>query len=276
MPVATAKHFSRLGWRRFVCWACIVLAAAVLFGCSRFQSFPGPSDPEALVLLQQIHRKNDGLKTFKGRGLLRFQAPNAKPLRERVVWVGALPARIRVDILAAGQTMVKMAADGAFLYVVDMAGIFDPSRFFRKIRVSDPDLKRMISVPIKISELVALLAGKIPMVDYDAVRFEAGLSDRQVLVLGRRWSGAVQKVYLGKDDGELIEVVRFDRNGRFRYRAAFERLQSVGGYRVPARLVLTGPDDARLVLSIERYWADAEVTPDMFRLEKPETLTSSS
>jgi hypothetical protein len=65
-------------------------------------------------------------------------------------------------------------------------------------------------------------------------------------------------------------VETFYLNGDLKYRAEFNTMQDIQGYRVPSRLVLTTDDGSGFQLDVERYWAGVSVSPSLFVLTPPE------
>ena len=61
----------------------------------------------------------------------------------------------------------------------------------------------------------------------------------------------------------------YGRGGGLIYRAVFEKMQFIDGYRVPSRLLITDDRDQSLQLTIHRYWADVPVDPSVFLLAPP-------
>jgi hypothetical protein len=62
-------------------------------------------------------------------------------------------------------------------------------------------------------------------------------------------------------------MVRYDRSGKARYRAAFEETRTVGGFRVPQLLRIQHGPDAEFTLSVDRYLTNVDVSADQFVLQ---------
>ena len=61
----------------------------------------------------------------------------------------------------------------------------------------------------------------------------------------------------------------FDLTGTVVYRLELIRMQEIKSYRVPYRLKVSNDDGAGFQLDLDRYWADAEVSPSVFALTPP-------
>jgi hypothetical protein len=219
-------------------------------------------------VVEQLRNVNQNLVAFKGVGRIKLRDSSRKiaPLSERAAWVAALPHKLRLAILASGRPVFKMAADGRYLYLVDLT---NPERSFLKMRASDPGLKRLIALPVKSSDVVALLAGRTPIVDHStATLAEAAEGDGCVLVL-KKWWTVVEKVYLDPERTGVRRVEYFEPDGTLRYRVDFERMQDIQGYQVPAQLLLSNDRGIDLRVEITRFMAEASVAPSMFVLSPP-------
>ena len=250
------------------CWLLVFSA------CSAMNRLPpeerATAQFEAETVLRQLAYANAPLSTFKGLGHIKIRDLQRPPLSERMAWIAAVPDKLGLVVLAAGRPVVRVAADGQFLYMVDLQ---DPAHSYAKMRTADASLKRLIHIPITVTDVIALLSGRIPIRDHSRAFLQ---KDRQsggwILVLENWWQ-VVEKIYLGADrrDVHRMEVISAD--GEVRYWAKFEEMQNVLGYRVPRRLVIGNDTGSRVHLEIEQYLVDVPVTSSMFSLPPPDTAS---
>jgi len=223
---------------------------------------------EARQLLVSLSDANPSLSAFKGVGKIKMWNPDRSTVSERVAWVGASPESLRIEVLVSGRSMIKFSTDGRHMYFIDLR---DPEPSLTKMRTIAPDLQHLASLPVKIREIVELMAGRPPSVNYSDVHLirQTG-GDGYILVL-EKWWRITEKIYLNKDRSEIEKVEVFNNNQRLRYRVIFNRMQDVRGYRVPARLTITDEKGAGLILDIDRYLTDVSITPSVFVLSPPDT-----
>jgi hypothetical protein len=249
--------------------ACLLLVSIGLSACSTLrQRLPEDRRAEkaAKQLLVDISQTNQNLISFKGIGKIRIWGPQQPPINERVAWIGSVPVSLRIVVLASGQPVVKFATDGRYLYFIDLQ---NPGSSFKKIRSGDASLDKLISMPVKSSDIISLLAGRPPLLDHSrAVLMEDAVNGGAVLILEKWWQ-VVEKIYLNADKSAVEKVELFG-GGKLRFRVEFKRMQQIKGYRVPRRLKITGSDGTGLQLDIDRYIADVSVKPSMFVLTPPE------
>jgi hypothetical protein len=175
--------------------------------------------------------------------------------------------KLSIAVLISGYPAVKLATDGKWLYYLEVHG---QDTTFRKIPASDPSLKKLISIPIPSSDLITLLAGRIPMPKFDsAALIEEKATPGYVLVLKEKWWGVRQKIYYDQSMSEVRQVDIFHRSGLLKYRAEIESMQWINGFQVPLRLRLLTGDGADCLLNIDRYWVNVDLPPDVFVLTPP-------
>ena len=222
---------------------------------------------EAVNLLSSLNTKNQNLKAFKGIGRIKLWHNNNPGIDERVAWAGDSPSSLRIEVLASGQPLIKFSTDGNFLYYLDLTT--NPTSF-KKIRSTDASLDRLVSIPIRSGDVVSLLSGRIPIHEYtSAGLIKNKLKKGYIIVLKKRWRGVIEKVYLDENKSDIQKVEMFKSDGSLKYRAAFKTMQHIKGYHVPLKLVISNDDGTGFMLDIERYMADAAVSPSMFVLSPP-------
>jgi len=250
-----------------------LIAVSLISGCAVFRPAREPEiTPAAKVnvvlgLLSTLKTQNDSLRNFKGIGSIQIRQNGQLRLDQRVAWIGEKPAKFVVAVLISGYPAVKLATDGKWLTYLEMNG---QDTNFRKIQATDPSLEKLISIPISSSDVIALLAGRIPMPEFDQVALIEEQSTRgYVLVLKDRWWGVRQKIFYDPGISEIRQVDVFSRSGSLRYRVEIESMQSINGFQVPQRLWLSTDNGADCRLNIDRYWVNIDPQPDVFVLTPP-------
>jgi hypothetical protein len=246
-----------------------------------------PSETKAVISI--LKNQNHTLKTIKGVGKITFLEGEKKEMTTRIAWVASTPDKFRVALSSvSGHPMVSAASNGQWFYFVSHA-----SGDFYKKRSSNVNMKRFFSISIKSEDIVNILFGHIPVVEYDsAVLMEnrsikgrsgkavekseisslnnntKGNKNGYILLLKNRWRNIREIIYLNdKENPDKIEM--FGLTGKMVYRVELIRMQEVDSYRVPYRIRVSNDNGTGFQLDIDRYWANATVSPSVFMLAPP-------
>jgi hypothetical protein len=251
------------------------LAAALLAGCSGvtgvMDSQPAViEDPaaaaEARSVIATLQQANSALKTFKGVGRLTVRQEGKVQVDERMAWVGAPPLKLSVVLFAASFPALRMAGDGEWLYYHDGQ---EPGAPVKRMRASDPDFKRILSIPIQASDIIALMCGRMPLKEHNRATIQPLASGKGYVLLLMDGRSVRQKIFLDETKSETRQTEVYDSWGKLVFQANFLEMQVVSGYRVPSRLVVSRGEDATVQMLVEKYWADVPVTSEMFVLAAP-------
>jgi len=251
------------------------LFCAVIFlaGCGSISRQPEDSlesaaMADARVVLSILRNQNRMLKNFKGIGKIKVRQDQKTRIDERIAWVASETAKLNIAVLVSGHPAIKMASDGEWFYYYETR---EGKPFYKKFSASDANLKQITAIPIKISDIIALLAGRVPLREHHTAVLERSASGKSyVLVLKRRWWGVTEKIFLDETKSKVHQTEFYNRSGSLIYLARFDEMQSIDGYRVPALLSISNGDGIDLELVVNRYWADVDVSASMFVLNPPE------
>ncbi|MBI9084355.1 MAG: DUF4292 domain-containing protein [Desulfobacterales bacterium] len=217
------------------------------------------ADRQAEDLIRSLTGPRSQPASVKGIGALRLRTPSG--LRAaRLAWIVAPGGRIRLEVLGpgGGSSVMSLATDGS--RVTGM--IHGQGRFFDHA-TADPDLERIVGVPIRASHLAALLMGRVPVIDYQSTALETAADGGILKIALSRWWRVRQTIFMDAGTREPLRVAFFDTGGTLIYEAAFDNMQTVGRYRIPRVLSLSGGGTS-LQLTASRLWTDVAISPELF------------
>ena len=251
----------------------VYIFAVCLVGCSSLsRKTPGPEEltaiAEARIVLHALGSQNDKLTNFKGIGKIRVWQNGEKRINERIVWIGSETAKLSIVVLISGHPALKIASDGKWFYYYEAR---QGKPIYKKRPATDATLQRIVSIPIKISEIIQLLAGRTPLREHHtAVLHRQDSGPGYVLTLKKRWGDIVEKVFLDDDKAQVHQIELFNRSGALSYSARFDEIQLINGYQVPSKLSISNDDGVDFQLEILKYLVDVPVSPSMFVLNPPD------
>jgi outer membrane lipoprotein-sorting protein len=249
-----------------------------------------PTDPislEAEKTISTLKNQNLELKTFKGVGNIKIRGGNKKDITARIAWVASAPDKIRIALTSvSGQPMISLAGDGHWFYLISHS-----SGDFYKKSASASFMRRLLGIPVKTEDMVDILAGRVPIHSYDSAILTDNRSqvysteghtvstrnggegpgqNGYVLVLKKKWGDILEKIYFDEKKKNVHKVEMFDAAGTLAYRVEFDGFQTLNGYRVPSRLIVSNNDGLGFHLDVDRYWTNMSVSPSVFVLTPPE------
>ncbi len=243
-------------------------AVPMLFGCQSMMgggARPADLSPEVREVLFLVENRNPGLNTFKGTGKVSLQGEGILQTA-RAAWIGGRPDRFRFGILdISGRPATAMAADGEFVYAVS----HNRERFF-KTRSTDPDLKRVIGIPVKIRSVIRLLTGGAPVREFRTAEIlDDETETGPILVLKDGRDRVVETIWFSRDPMKVLAVEMYDPGKEMIYRAELKDYQSAQGFFLPFVITLYDAEN-RFQLEIDRYWLNPPTPSAAFVLTDPD------
>ena len=233
-------------------------------GCSTWKEpTPAKERPDEInSLLSIIAKQNEGLRTIKGIGRVRVtNGGTTTPMR--IAWVASRPDKVRFELLGIpGQSSATLSFDGTHYY------FSSPGReSVVKGDSDDATIESIISVPIDIKDVIDIMAGKVPVIDFDSAAVDHSEEGEDlVLALQQDWFGKSQKIYY---DPMLKTVKRaeiFSFTGSLEYGVRFEKMTRVNSFLLPFIFSLSSDNAASFRWETERCYPNVPVSPHVFVL----------
>ncbi len=227
----------------------------------RIEGFePGQSEAETLLI--NLKKKNNSLKAFKGIGRINL-TQNQELISARMAFLGSKPSSLRIEVLSpTGQPTLSFSAHNETIYFISH---FE-SKFFKK-RSKDANLKYLLSIHMNVSEVMELLTGRIPILDYTSCKLVRNdQKNGWVLVLKKRWSGVCEKIYLDESRTKIYKIEIFSSQDTLKYRTVFEESIFIDNFEIPKRITITDNKNTLFNLRIDTYVTNIEVQENVFVL----------
>lgn len=249
---------------RCASFAWLLVIATLVSGCSTLSQSPSqvanlPESPEVTRILLNLSRLNAELSTFKGTGKIKFWKKDGTQV-VRSAWTGARPDKIRVVIQGiTGFPVASMAADGNRFYLLSYS-----QDSFYQAEIQDPNLEKLVSIPITAGDIIKLISGVVPIRKYrSSTLLPSPSQSGYILFLMGEKGIFIEKIYLDRTE-RVQRIEMFTLKGQLAYRVDFKGETEIEDFRVPARLVFDNDNGSGFQLDMDQFWPNAPVSSDMF------------
>ncbi len=246
----------------------VVLMTLTGSGCSGVGikgTTPAPSAGRlrAEKIIGKLAQINDGLQRFKGVGRI-VLVNGSTQQNARIAWVAEHPGKIRFTIIVGGRPQISMAANTSWYTLFR-----HDTGFYYRTRAANTSFGAFLPIRIQAADLTAILAGRIPIRDYDRAELvEDGGSGRKRLVL-KKWWRTIEIIRFSEAPLEVSGIEYFNGLGQLEYRVTRGAPTDIDRFRIPMQIGIDVPGKARIEIGIERYWSDVSITEDMFVIPPP-------
>jgi hypothetical protein len=237
-------------------------------GCARLIPRPEKDiSPAAGDLLGRITAFNSRMTACKGIGTITFRNRADMP-RMRFAWLCRLPDRIRLELLGAtGTPLLTMSADGDNFYFLPRTG----SGRMRKEKAAGVTLGKAIAVPLTIHDAAHLLAGRIPLLDFDtAERIKPDNGQYGLRLRRHRPERTETIIFDGTTDRPCRIEFRRGAKDALEYAASFSGTRAVNdNTTIPESIALENGQGESVVIEISRFWPETDLPVEKFVLADP-------
>lgn len=222
-------------------------------------------DPRAVRLAQRVKSINHELETSKGTAWAILTNGNTRH-RFKIAWACLVPDKIRLTILESGIPIETILADGRKVVFISHTG----KHSIHTIKAPNPSLEPMVEMPVRIREIISLLAGKIPMESFDTewISTSEG-SDSTTLTLSKKWRGTIGHVQFDEKE-EIFQFQPMGRDGEPIYSVSISDLETHGKYTIPHTTLITDNSGRILTLKIISFYPDLPIKASVFALTETE------
>ena len=233
-------------------------------GCSTWkETTPAAGTPDEIdTLLSIITRQNEGLKTIKGISKARVTNDGVtRPMR--IAWIASRPDKVRFELLGIpGQSSATLSFDGDYYYFISSG-----KEAIVKGAPDDSIIESTISVPVNTKDVIDILAGKVPVIDFDRADINhSDKGDNIILTLEQDWFGKSQKIYYDPVEAAVKKTEIFSFTGTLEYAVRFERVTRVDNFLLPFIFSLSSDSGASFRWETERCYANVPISPHVFEL----------
>ena len=233
-------------------------------GCTPLKPQTDPTlDKKASLLAKTASSLNQNIKSSKGTGWVEVTTTRRKD-EFKLAWAAQAPNRLRLTFIVSGHPVETIVATGKQVTFISHTGAHKPHTTLS----GDPDLERYIQVPMKLSGMIALLLGHIPLETFDNVWFEPGKNTLSPVILTQNFKSGRQLLYVDEHH-QVQRLVALNRDNTPLYDITYLAYQAHGQSRIPATLLIQDVAGRQIHISLTRFIPNPPIKESVFRLTAP-------
>lgn len=248
----------------FIRYAAVLCLIFVFFiaGCAAPRPQTDPvRDKKANNIVMSWLSKNSHVKTSKGLGWAKIETPKATN-NYRIAWAAVYPDKLRITFMLMGMPAETIIATGEKVIFFSHTQEHATHHVYEK----DPNLDSYIQVPVHLSEIIAVLSGRLPIKEFDDVYFSPFDDSDKTLVLFRKQKGPVQHITLAENSPQIKNIISTNSQGESVYQFNIHAQASYDFGSIPSKMRVTDNNNQTLTLTISRFIANPEVKESVFEL----------
>ncbi len=223
----------------------------------------GPVSPAALAMYAELKARNQDIQSLKAIGDIRLETSKGTRVAH-IAFTVLRPDKMRMTIMAiSGVTVADVATDGATLTMID----HEQGGFYRE-DMRDRDLARLLDLPIRPAEVIAIVCGVMPPVNPGTMSLTGPDGDHllQLTLFDESRKPTLQVRY---DTGQHRprEIVVFKADGDTAYRASIERETAIDGHTIPVRISFADDSGHSFRLTMDNVWINPGAAEHIFVLQ---------
>lgn len=230
-------------------------------GCSllSLQTDPGVNRG-AFEAASRIRQMNQDINSCKGSAWLHTGSPSQKQTF-RLAYAAKPPDRIRLTLLSSGHPVETVLADGRSVTFISHTGEHQTTTYDS----NDISLNDIFSIPIRISDIIRLLSGQIPLQEFNYAKIITTDEKSALLELGKNMITQKQQLVTGTD-GFPVMLERFDAKGNSLFSIHFEKFSDLDSKTIAATFSIMDKSGRTATIDITSFQADIPINDTVFRL----------
>ncbi|MEX1299925.1 MAG: hypothetical protein AB1Z38_09660 [Desulfotignum sp.] len=238
--------------------ACLV-SLACLSGCGIQKPQTDPAlDTAAQKSAEIVSDLNRDIKTSKGTGHLRLETVEGVQTFQ-IAWAAKASNQVRLTLTTLASPVETIIANGNEVTFISHTGRHKP----HSTTSGDPDLEPYSGVPLRLSDMICLLLGQIPVQRYSDAWFISEDSSR--IQLHRRFTSQFQELILAPDQPVKALLLK-NRYDEIQYEIRYHAFARMDHRQIPVDLTIADSQGQQARLTITRFWPDIPVKESVFQL----------
>ncbi len=233
----------------------------ILSGCASVRPDINPLlDQKAAVLSRQAKSFNQHILASKGTGWARLET-KTRTDKYKIAWAAVFPNKIRITFLLSGLPVETIVANGKKIIFVSHTREHAKHSYTAK----DPDMEDYIRVPVKLSEMISLLLGRLPVKKFEEAYFSTSDPSLSTIILKQDWKGRKQTLHFnGK--GKVNALKSITAAGKMVYEVTLLKYSAYAFGEIPTQIEIKDLENNRLIIDIKNFVPNPPIKESVFQL----------
>ncbi|MCD4721256.1 MAG: hypothetical protein K8S13_15555 [Desulfobacula sp.] len=239
----------------------ITIFILILSGCAQFRPDTNPIlDKKAFFLANQARSFNQHIVTSKGTGWIRLET-KTKTDRFKIAWAAVSPNKIRITFLLSGHPVETIIATGKKITFISHTGEHSKYSYNSK----DPNMEDYIHVPVKMSEMISILLGRLPVKNFDDAYFSPSDTSLSTITLRQNWKGLAQSLHVNSKK-RIDSLKTTDLSEKLLYEMTITKYKNNDFGTIPVKIEIKDNDNRKLTLEITNFLPNPPIKESVFQL----------
>ena len=216
------------------------------------------TDTHAETIINRTQAFNAQISTSKGTGELILTRGFRKE-KYKIVWAAQSPNRLRMTLLMSGHPVETIASTGQWVTFVSHTGAHTPHSAVS----TDPDLDPYINIPLRLSELVDLLLGKVPKRPFDRAWILPETPD--TVFASQSFSSEIQE-WLTNERGITTRYRVSDKNMNVVFGICYSEFFNYDNFILPGVITIKNGEQGIMKISLKNIMPNIHIKESVFRL----------
>ncbi len=250
-----------MGNKSYFSWLFLLaIISFIISGCASLRPETDPFlDKKAFALSSKVRSFNQNIIASKGTGWARIET-KTEINKFRIAWACIFPNKIRITFLVSGNPLETIIATGKTITFFSHTG--EHSKY--TYNSENPDMDKYVNVPVKMSEMIALLLGRFPVKDFDDAWFSPLDSSLSTVILKEKWISLTQYLHF-KEDEKLDTIQSKDNTGKLLYEMTIIKYKDYKFGTIPVKIQIKDKNNQKLTLEITNFIPNPKIEDSVFQ-----------
>jgi outer membrane lipoprotein-sorting protein len=240
---------------------CLIFCIFIFTGCAKTRPETDPAlDKKALVMATEARGFNSQFASSRGTGWARLET-KGRVDRFRIAWVAVHPGKIRITFLISGNPVETIISTGEKITLFSHTGEHSKHSYKSK----DPDMEDYVKVPVKMSEMIAILLGHLPVKEFEDAYFSPHDPTLSTVILGKKRQSFLQQIHFNSEN-QVDILTSTDSSGRPLYDVTIKEYKTYDFGVIPATIQIKDIHGRTLVVNITSFQPNPTIKESVFQL----------